>query len=411
MKQDPSFSRYTVLWVVILCYLLPLICLSTYSTATGSWNVLSLGLFLTTTGALAIFWVMLRWETRFRPPKNRSENDATEEATTPAAAVEHAEDLSIALSDAVERLKELEILKAANDHMRAEIDTLAAQAAQQCQDKEQAQLHDRETQAEWENYRQQTCRQMEQQQAHIQALQETIAEQKAAVEKKQQQIGTLEAKTGDLTYEIKTLLQLAEAYSGSLHNETHHPSPSYASSSFMSEYPQEEPPNPPPERQIRSSEEASLQLKRCLDIAQKITGSHRFNSQFNAFLDSPADGFALDLRRLCDSLRSENNSTILLYSPKENQLLFANNQIRILAGWSPDKFVQNFSDIIQDVAAWRQGIASLSMRSEAHIQLPLKTKSGHDINVQAHFGAIPTGIFRQHVIAVLYQNLSAARPL
>ncbi len=120
-------------------------------------------------------------------------------------------------------------------------------------------------------------------------------------------------------------------------------------------------------------------------------------------LDSPADSFALDLRRLCDSLRSENSCTILLYSPKENQLLFANNQIKTVTGWSPDKFVQNFSDIMQDEAPWRQGIASLTMRSEAKVDLTFKMKSGQDISVHGLLGLIPTGIFRQHIIAVLYR--------
>ena len=47
---------------------------------------------------------------------------------------------------------------------------------------------------------------------------------------------------------------------------------------------------------------------------------------------------------------------------------------------------------------------SLAMRSEAQIQLGIKAKAGNDIIVQSHLGMIPTGIFRQHAIAVLYNS-------
>jgi hypothetical protein len=158
------------------------------------------------------------------------------------------------------------------------------------------------------------------------------------------------------------------------------------------------------EKQIRTDEEASQQLKRCLDIAQKFTVSNRFNSQINTFLDSPSDSFALDLRRLCDSLRSEKNSTVMLYSPKENKLLFVNNQVRALTGWSPEKFVQSFQTILYDDSTWKQGISSLSMRSEAQVKLSFKAKTGQDVTANAHLGMIPTGIFKHHTIAIVYPN-------
>ena len=67
--HNSSFSRYNLLWKLILCYLLPLITVNLlYSQAEGvqdRWNVISLGLFLSIIGTLAIFWMMTRWESLF----------------------------------------------------------------------------------------------------------------------------------------------------------------------------------------------------------------------------------------------------------------------------------------------------------------------------------------------------------
>ena len=228
-----------------------------------------------------------------------------------------------------------------------------------------------------------------------------MADQKAISEKKQQQVLQLETKVGDLTYEIKTLLKFAEAHSGSLFsNELSEPLQEKSTVSENIEVYVEQPSYT--ENHTQTAQEASLQLKNCLDIAQKIKGSQRFGSQIYSFLDSPADSFSLDLRRLCDRLRSETQSIILLYSPKDNHLLFASNRIKILTGWSPEKFVQNFFEIVLDESEWEQGVRSLALRSEALIQVHIKTKSGPNLIVNANLGMIPTGIFRNHIIAVLY---------
>jgi len=405
MKPASSFSRYTLLWIVLLCYLLPVIILSAYSTITDRWNVLSLGLLITTIGALIIFWMMIRLEANWRTSKATEPSQSKNmHDTSPQPAISEPVQEPLHAQPPVS-LQELEEAKLLNQQQRSEIENLLLQIEeinnkiqQTSLDKEDAAKQVQKALTEIDEYKKNTCQQLEHQQGHIQELQEVIADQRAFIEKKQQQTSTLEGKVGDLTYEIKTLLQLAEAHSGSLYTEP----PTTYSSSFMPQYEYEEPLSIIPERQIRTHEEATLQLKRCIDIAQKITGSQRFSNQLNAFRDSAADSFALDLRRLCDSLRSENNSTIILYSPKENQLLFVNNQIKILTGWSPDKFVQNFTDIIQDDDAWRKGFGSLAMRSEAQFKIPLKTKSGQDISVQVHMGMIPTGIFRHHAVAVLF---------
>jgi hypothetical protein len=154
---------------------------------------------------------------------------------------------------------------------------------------------------------------------------------------------------------------------------------------------------------VHSCQDAMIQLKRCLDIAQKITSSSHFNSESSRFRDFPVDNFVLDLRRLCDSLRSENQCAILLYSPKEEKVIFANNQVKTLLGWSPEKIVQNFGDIIQEGdQEWKHHLAHISLKHESQVKLQFKTKKGHDLLVHCHLGMIPTGVFRYHVIGVLH---------
>src|SRR5690606_434777 len=109
--------------------------------------------------------------------------------------------------------------------------------------------------------------------------QKTITEQRECIDKKLQQIAQLEIKVSDLTYEIKTLIQLAEIENQSM--------PIYSSLPLEqagSIYPPlsdifEEEISCLPEKKVRNSMQANIQLKRCIDIAQKITGaSHYYNT-------------------------------------------------------------------------------------------------------------------------------------
>jgi len=409
MKPDLPLSRYTLFSVVLLSYLLPLLALSAYNsivtTPSKGWSVLCLGVFLTSLGSLAIFWTLTKWQKNFpishREPSFQQNQSEQEEQETfipsqivpviaPEELLKHQE-TQIALENA----------NKSNALLNEQLEQYIQEMRQLLLENDKQKLVLENLQNSFDEERDSSCYQLQQQQTLIRELQTTLADQKGLSEKKQNQIHHLDTKVHDLTYEIKTLLKLAEAHSSSL-----------TSTPQVDQFPY---PKSPPrdtddemyphlEKQIRSDEEASQQLKRCLDIAQKITVSNRFNSHINTFLDSPSDSFALDLRRLCDSLRSEKNSTVLLYSPKENKLLFVNNQIRALTGWSPEKFVQNFDSLLYEDAVWKQGISSLAMRNEAQIKLSLRSKTGQDVNVNAHLGMIPTGIFKHHTIAIVYPN-------
>lgn len=416
MKQTQQQSRHMVLWAVILCYLFPFIALSSIGAFMGrapkNWFLLCIALLLSSIGSLTLYWVMAKWESSW---KSSSDDSAINEEAQPlshpifvseedivldnTAIDPHSKDSNAELILAAE--KAFQDSQQINAELQSDMVSLRDRLQQLSQEKEHSQLQLHKALGDLDAYKETCLQQQEQYKIYINELQDQLADQKQQAEKKQYQISHLETKVGDLTYEIKTLLQIAERH---LPNTSPLSDQSMTSTSdiskTLSDYELAESHH---EKLIGSSEGASIQLKRCLDIAQKIAGSNRFNTQISSFLDSPADNFTLDLRRLCDTLRSENNSTVVLYSPKESQPLFVNNHIRETTGWSPEKFVQNFNDIIHDsLYDWRQGLAGLSLKPETAIQLSLKTKSGPNILVKAHLGLIPTGIFRHYAIAILY---------
>jgi PAS domain-containing protein len=209
------------------------------------------------------------------------------------------------------------------------------------------------------------------------------------MDKKLQQIAHLETKVSDLTYEIKTLIQLAEIENQSMPVYSNLPTENSAQGYLPAQDINDDDIPYLTEKMVRNEAQAAIQLKRCIDIAQKITGASHYNNSNSRFKDLTIDNYTLDLRRLFESLRMENASAVVFYSRKENKILFVNNQSRQLLGWSPDKFVQSFN-------------ASLAIKNDAYVNLKMKSKAGSQVDVQALLGIIPTGIFRHHILGVLY---------
>lgn len=407
MKQNLPGSRHTIMWAVILCYLLPFIGLSAYgalaSHALKNWNLLSLGLLFSSMGSLAIFLLLTRWERAWSDHLSTSQETAIPEEIPLSPYTQAAPQEQIVSEQALKETQQT------NNKLASDIETLLEELRQLGMEKERFQQQAQKAGSELEACKLAAYHELDQHKAYINDLQSSLAEQKGLIDKKQQQITLLETKVSDLTYEIKTLLQIAERHSETLSSSIQESDYTYSVAATL---PESDLSDTQYEKQVHTAEEASRQLKRCLDIAQKITGSNRFNSQMSSFLDSPADSFALDLRRLCDTLRSESNSTILLYSPKENQALFANNQVKTLTGWSPEKFVQNFNEILDNsLQDWRQALSSLAAKNETTIKLSIKNKNGQNIDVHSHLGLIPTGIFRNHAIAVIYPQTTCSPAL
>lgn len=400
-------SRYGILLITILLYFVPIVLLSSYGQLympyEKAWNQLVYGLLFGSFGTLSLFWILCRMSQKNaiqKKPHKKEIQIGLDEIEKPVAAVEvdlfkaqEFEKLQVSFAQIQEQLihsqREIEIKREDLHHFQKEYQNLKDQLDS--------------TSAKQEDCNRTLNEELEKQKNLLADSQKTISEQRESIDRKLQQIAQLESKVSDLTYEIKTLIQLAEIENQTMPiYPTAHPEFS-TQTPFHSEMQQEVDVAYLPEKQVHNESQAIIQLKRCIDIAQKITGASHYNNSNSRFKDLAIDNYTLDLRRLFESLRMENSSTIVFYSQKEGKILFVNNQSKNLLGWSPDKFIQSFNDIIEpSKEMWRSGLASLALKNDATLSLRMKSKSGTHVDVQVLLGIIPTGIFRQYILGVLY---------
>lgn len=402
--------HYSLSLAILFFYFLPVASLSFYAKLKMSpeknWEILTLGLLMSFLGTLFFYLLLLNQKEKPQVPisdsfptmpdeeiclENSSENpeNPNESIHILQQQVEESQQKLVDLLS-VSRLKNEEIQKLQNENLKVK---------QQYENILQ----------EFSNFKKTNQEEQEKQSELLSECQQTITQQRALIEKKHQQTLQLETKVRDLTYEIKTLLQLAEFGNQSGTNEAVENDGGMlfgeTPQKYTFELENEEDPHLFSDKKVRCEEEAATQLRRCIDIAQKMTGASHYSRGNSRLRDLAVDNYTLDLRRLFDCLRSENASTVLFYSQKENKLLFVNNQAKNLVGWNPEKFVLDFPEIISSsLEEWKKGIGQLILKNETKISLMMKTKSGSEIQAQAMLGIIPTGIFRNHVIGILYPN-------
>lgn len=405
-KSAPSIA-----FAVFLFYLLPLISLIVFTNqfvpASDVWVLWSAGLLMAAIGSLVLFGMIRSWEIGLAEILPES---LLKEDVSPPLSFEHeipVEKASKEQNDEKEQLALYEqSLKEAQAKAAESLEQLNSkneEVQKFAKDNERYQRQAELVLQEFAQYKKAAQEQLEQKGTLLADYQQTMAEQKAILEKKQHQIAQLESKVHDLTYEIKTLLQLAELGNQTLDMKERGAFSNELTAPFaldLDEF-QDDLPSVP-ETQIRTFEDASVQLRRCIDIAQKMTGAGYFSSS-SRFRDIHEDHYAIDLRRLYDSLRGEKGGAVLFYSQRENKLLFVNTQAKNLLGFSPEKFVQNFSDIVaQGMDEWRKALTQLIAQQEVKVSLVMKSKAGQDVLVHGVLGIIPTGLFKHHVIGVLY---------
>lgn len=248
--------------------------------------------------------------------------------------------------------------------------------------------------------------QLKQKNLQLLTLQQMVEEQKTEMEKRQEQIYQLDTKVHDLSYEIKTLLYLNDEESfhkpastvkeeKTLYSVFNDESYEESSDSHKNETLLENP--------IQTSADATALLKKCINIAQKITGANYYSNEFSRYREFAVSHYAIDQRRLFDSLRNEIGALVIVYSQKDHKLLFVNNEAKSLLGWSPEKFVVEFSSIVQGaINDWKKGLNFLPAASDSQIRILAKTKQGEEIVLNCHLGIISTGLFRNYIIGVLY---------
>ena len=368
-------SRHSIVLVILLFYFLPLFFLSSYALALigpdRGWKLFSSGLLLASCGTLCLHCILKQWDRKSTPMPIPSEPPQIITIDNQA----EIEELESALQAKSEELEQLH-----QDHYR-ELEQQRMELEYQWKSRQEA---------------------LEQKTSQLNSIQQTLQDQQSIIDKKHQLISQLETKVSDLNYEIKTLIQLTEYDEAS--NVEENPM-------ILSENPQKYSIDivPQVENLIHTAEEATTQLKRCINIAQKITRPSHYADPNSRYLS--LDNQALDLRHLFDNLRSEHNSAVLFFSQKENKLLFINNQIKSILGWNPEKMIQDFEEITQpSLNEWRKGISQLGSVNETQISLLLKSKTGSDVVVQGMLGIVPTGLFRNHVMGVLYQSQPQSQP-
>ncbi|MEC7840261.1 MAG: hypothetical protein VX777_09515 [Chlamydiota bacterium] len=420
-------SRQDLVGVILLLYFLPIVFICAYSTLlfpqNSSWSTLAVGLLLAAVGGILFFGLLLNYEETLSASKQLSPSihapevediEEEKEEEEENAEEENTNEQLFELQEQIEQLQEE--IKTANkkeESLTTTIEERDAALHEKLEEIKQQTIRSEEEQQkylaladEFKQYKLLSEKQLEQEKQQNNETHETISEMRATIDHKQNQIEKLETKIHDLTYEIKTLLQIADLITPSQSHEQDTIGSSVHQSAQDYQLPMEELHSETEDNsplQVSSGDEAKTQLKRCIDIAQKITGSQHFARNRSRFGELSLDNYALDLRRLCDSLRSENSCTVLVYSPKDNKPIFINNQIKELLGWNPEKFVQDFDNIVQEgIFEWKNSISQLNTLNQAQTRLVLKSKTGRDLLVHCQLGLIPTGVFRSNVIGVLY---------
>lgn len=435
-------NRQFLFAAIIVFYLIPLLFFSAYSIKLmshhKSWALLSLGLLLVVFGTLSLIFLISYWEQSMRDKK--SVNSLLLSQPPPSVFLTEKETKVTSLDPSLtfisitpdtsenmnskENIKEFNLLQAAlqaNQKQQEEIAKSLETKGQELHKKEEEskQLHIKiqQTTQDFADYKLFSEEQLKQKQLQLESLQQIIENQRDEMEKRQEQIHQLDTKVHDLSYEIKTLLYLHEEETASPQSVVIvKEEKSLFSLSEMQGKNQEqtrigtlEAPifhETYQESAIQTPLEAAQLLRKCINNAQKLTGANYYSNESSRYREFSSSYFAIDQRRLFDSLRSETGALLTVYSKKEDKLLFVNSESKTLLGWSPEKFLADFSSIMHEgIQDWKKALHGLSTSAESHTRLLAKTKQGQEILLNCHLGVIPSGLFRNYVIAVLYPTL------
>ena len=341
-RQPDQISklRLSAAIALVVCYLVPLVIITLYNTSLlplgEAWGVLSLGFVSAMTGSAFLFVLLRRWEGAVVDEMREAPAFVTTGMTSEEIP-EEAE--SSSLAEVQRLLEELGQGQKQRDALCEELHSVQRSLEAVKREKEQLELLCQ--QQEHSLTAQQTTLgdEIKGKETLLEEYQQTIIDQRTVIEKKQQQIVTLEGEIRDLRYELKTLVDLSDRVIEEQETLSPPQRPVEPSSKVVKIRPDKN--DAPTALELglglasRTLEEAQQQLKRCIDIAQKLTGARHLAGDSSRFRDLSADGYALDFRRLCDSLGSEQSCAIILYSQKENKVLFVNNQVRCLLYTSP----------------------------------------------------------------------------
>lgn len=242
----------------------------------------------------------------------------------------------------------------------------------------------------FERAKKQHAIEIEQKDTLQQEYQNTVVEQRAFIEKNKRYITKLESKVTDLTDEIKNLLQI-EAIKNVV--------PEQKSVAFS---PIEQ--LPLPEKLNYSPFDLSQLLQKYVRKAENFLGANHLGVKEGGrsrFLDISLDNFTLDLRRFFDYFRDETTGIIFFFSLADNKMLFANNFVKDLLGWSPEKFQKEFfSLLVTGASEWKKSLSRIDRSKEEEFRVLLKSKQGEEKQFRCLLGLINTPPFNHHLMGI-----------
>ncbi|MFI0435886.1 MAG: hypothetical protein ACH350_09230 [Parachlamydiaceae bacterium] len=431
---------------IIVFYLIPLLFFSVYSiklmSYNKSWALLSLGLLIVFFGSLSLIFLLSHWEQSLRDrrsnfphlvredshPVHSTNKETKVTLLDPSSmnfeSIQEKEPLDAAASFK-EDSKQISLLEAAlksHQSQEEELQNLLESKQEELRKKEEEnkylQMKAEQIAQDFSDYKIFSEEQLKQKQIQWTLMQQLLEDQKNEMEKRQDQIHQLDTKVHDLSYEIKTLLYLNE---GEVSRQKPHVF-SYKKERQQVSYKVKDNQKAGLDQEnfsevklveevdthgrvVQTFEEAADLLKKCIQLAQKLTGANYYSHESSRYREFSSSYFAIDQRRLFDSLQSEKGALIVVFSQKNHKLLFANSESKTLLGWSPEKFLSDFPLIMHEgIQEWRKALQMLTSHSQSQTRLLAKTKIGHEVLLNCCLGTIPKGIFRNYVIGIFYQQ-------
>lgn len=250
-----------------------------------------------------------------------------------------------------------------------------------------------------------TQTEMEKKNALLSEYKRTLAEQRGIIEKKQKQIQILESKVSDLTYEVKTLIQLEDIQTPASLGKSQALQSVLPSTEFdqldidelYESLPLSLDSNSP------SEFEANMRLNRVIQMAMKLTSPQHLQGRFLTPLKTfSSENYVLDFRRLFDKIEMESNHLILVLSPQKKTVIFVNQYVRKFLGWSPEKFTKDFKNLTdKGLETWENLFYEMKTSSNKDFRMILKTKSQNEILARCYVQKIPQGLFKDYMVGLL----------
>ena len=411
-----SFSRNRIFLALLCCLLFPIFVIACYGVNVGVKGIIFMALPLSSISATG-GWILLRiWEKKMQRSVAHLVHSKIEQIHEPHASPNSPK---IALYEQeIQRLVlELEQNKAGYEHQinlmqssvtksKNEVTRLHLDMDKKLEEMRAAYLEFEDLRKEYNRLQEELAHFSEEGQKKLKhkdsllnEYQRTISEQRMIIEKKQRYIAKLEGKVRDLMYEIRSLLQLEASPTG-----TSFPSNDGLDINEQAMIDAFLPSSP----HLSKPYDFSTQLQKYIEKAEGLTGVDHLGyvgGQSPRFLDLSLDCYAVDRRRLFDSFKDETGGAVFIISLSEKKFLFVNPSIKSLSGWSQEKFIKEFPQlVVRGLSEWEDSLSKIKTLKECSLRLSVLSKTGKPKQFECYLGKISKGPFAHHALGIFVQT-------